>query len=107
MKENTINVVELTEVEATTNENESPILNNKNLELIESLPIELTVDLGCFSTSVKELYELKEGAVIALETKVNDPVKVYFDKQVVAEGVIVAADGYYGIEITNIAGKTS
>jgi len=107
MKENTVNVVELTEVEELDNPQETPFLQGKNLNVIHDLPVQLDVKLGSFNTSVENLYQLKEGSVMQLTTKVDESVKVYLGENTVAEGVIVAVDGHYAIEITNLAQLTN
>lgn len=107
MKENTVSVVELTEVEEINNTQEIPFLQGKNLDLIQDLPVQLEVKLGSFNTSVDNLYQLKEGSLVQLTTKVDEPVKIYLGENIVAEGIIVAVDEHYAIEITNLAQLTN
>lgn len=103
MNENNVNIVELTEVSSKENEEEQLLLNPSNLSLIGDMQIQLRVEIGDFSLSVNELYALKKGGVLKLGHEVNAPLKVCFGENVVAEGILVAADDNYAIEITKVA----
>lgn len=103
MKENNVNVVELTEIGSSDIDGAETFLNSNNIDLISDMPIELNVEIGGFNITVKDLYQLKPGMVMTLGSKVDEPVKVLFGESVVAEGVIVASDDHYALEITKVA----
>lgn len=104
MSEQNVNVVEFTDVE--NNDSIGNSILGANLSVIESLEVELLVDVGSASLSVKELYELKKGQVVKLDSHVDQPLKLILGDNVVAEGVLVAIDEQYGIELTEIANLT-
>ncbi len=102
MTDNNITEIELSE--ATDNiQSDTPVMQPKDISLIETLPVNLEVSIGNVEMTVKQLYQLKAGEVVKLDTEVNQPVKILFQKQLVAEGLLVAVDDHYGVEITNIA----
>lgn len=103
MNQNNVNVVELTEVEAVEPNTNPSFFNHSTIDLISDMPIELNVEIGGFSLSVKELYQLKPGMVMPLGMKLNAPLNICLGENVVAEGVLVAADEHYAVEITKVA----
>jgi len=101
MSEQSVSVVEFTEVEQGSPEGETLI--GANLSVIESLEVELMVEVGSTAMSVKNLYSLKKGDIVSLNTNIDEPLKLILGDKVVAEGLLVAVDDQYGIEITNTA----
>ncbi|MFT4925214.1 MAG: flagellar motor switch protein FliN/FliY [Phenylobacterium sp.] len=106
-----INEVELSEIErevADQPENDpKPLIDSNNIALISNLPVNLNVELGQLVMSVEQLYDLKVGEVVKLDTQVNQPIKLCFNQQLVAEGLLVAVDDHYGFEITALAEITA
>ena len=52
--------------------------------------------------SLKEIFELSEGAIIELERMVGEPLDLVVNGQVVAQGEVVAIDNNYGLRVTGI-----
>ena len=103
MTQTNVTEIELSEVDEQVNANAASVVQPKDISLIQDLPVKLSVAVGDLELSVKELYGLKAGQVVKIDTEVSQPVKLMFDKQLVAEGLLVAVDDHYGVEITSIA----
>lgn len=86
--------------------NESPSINKNAIEkdytLIKDVEISLTALIGDAKISVDELFSLKKGSVVALDTQLNETVSLFIKEKLVAKGNIVAVDDSYGVEITEI-----
>lgn len=103
MSQEVLEKIELAEVETETLENAKPFFNEQDLSMINHMEVELSVDLGQMKMSVEQLYQLKPGQVVKLNSLVNEPLKICFGESIVAEGILVAADDHYAIEITKTA----
>lgn len=103
MTQTEITEIELSEVQEQTNPDSVAVMQPKDISLIQDLPVKLNVCVGDVQMSVKALYGLKAGQVVKIDTEVNQPVKLMFEKQLVAEGLLVAVDDHYGVEITRLA----
>lgn len=103
MSETSITEIELSEVEDNSKADATDVMQPKDISLIQALPVQLSVCVGEIKLSVKDLYGLKAGQVVKIDTQVNQPVKLMFDEQVVAQGLLVAVDDNYGVEITELA----
>ena len=65
----------------------------------------VSVELGRAKISLKEVFELTEGAIIELDRLVGEPLDLVVNGQVVAQGEVVAIDNSYGLRVTNIIAK--
>ena len=74
-----------------------------DLALIENLSVQLDTQIGAASMSVKELYALRQGDIVSLNTAINDDINLLLNGNVVARGKLVAADGHFAIEVTTLS----
>lgn len=79
-------------------------LTQRDYRLVKSMPVEVTLMLGSTELSVEKLFGLKAGEILSLDTEVNEPVTLMVEGNAVAAGNLVAVDGQFGIEITDIQG---
>lgn len=77
-------------------------LLGENLELIRNLKVRLAVSVGHCELTVKELFDLRENAVLRLDKDTREPVDISLDGKVVARGMLVAVDDSFGVRITEI-----
>lgn len=71
-------------------------------DMFGNIPIEVTVELGRTSVSLKDIYELNEGSIIELERLAGEPLDLVVNGQIVAHGEVVAVDDNYGLRIIKI-----
>lgn len=69
------------------------------------IPIEVTVELGRCKLTLREILDLKEGAIIELDRLAGEPLDLKVGGQLVAQGEVVAIDDCYGLRITNVVLK--
>ncbi len=67
-----------------------------------AIKTQLQVSLGEVQLTVGELASLKENQVLALGTRFDEEVDLSLDGQVVARGLLVALDGHFAIQITQL-----
>jgi flagellar motor switch protein FliN/FliY len=61
--------------------------------VFSSVPIEITISVGKARPLIKDLLELGENAVLALDTRVDDPVELYVGDRLIARGELEEMDG--------------
>ena len=74
-----------------------------NLELLYSVPVELSVQLGSCMMPMKNVLELTPGTVVQLNKKADQPADLYVNDKLIAQGEIVVVDNTFGIKITKLA----
>ena len=97
----TVEPAELSNPTAHANSSDTPALSNA-IDLVKDVPVMLEVRLGQGSITVNELMELREGSVVQLERRVDEPVDVLFNDKVIARGQLVASGNRFGVRITEI-----
>lgn len=73
--------------------------------LLGSVPVEVTVELGTTELSLKEILDLSEGSIVELNRLAGEPLDLKVGGQLVAQGEVVAVDDSYGLRITNVVMK--
>ena len=76
---------------------------DNNLELLYSVPVELSVQLGSCMMPMKNVLELNPGTVVQLDKKADQPADLYVNDKLIAQGEIVVLDNTFGIKITKLA----
>lgn len=94
-------IIELSEFQAQAPTG-SPVLGG-NMSLLQGVKVNLTVVVGEARTTLGELMELKEAAVLKIDRPVDCPVDVLVEGNVVARGQLVVVDDNFGVRITEIA----
>lgn len=76
-----------------------------NFELIQDVPLELSVEVGKARKLVKEIMEFSVGTIIELDKQAGDPVDIVVSGQLIARGEVVVIDESFGVRVTEIVGK--
>ena len=80
----------------------NPITQQENIDLIMDVPLEVTVELGRTSKSIKEILEFTPGTIIELERIAGEPIDVLVNGKFVAKGEVVVIEESFGIRVTEI-----
>ncbi|MDO1581001.1 flagellar motor switch protein FliN [Rhizobium oryzicola] len=78
---------------------------NANLDLIMDIPITVEIVLGTSRMQVSGLMELEEGAIIALDKKIGEPVEITVNGRRIAKGEITVLendDTRFGVKLTEV-----
>ena len=57
------------------------------------VPIEVTISVGVARPTVKELLQLKQDDVLALDKRIEDPVDLYVGDRLIAQGELQEVEG--------------
>ncbi len=77
----------------------------QNLDLIMSVPLEVSVEIGRTKRLVKDILGFTKGSLVVLDTLAGDQVNLFVNGQCVARGDVVVVEDNFGIRITEILQK--
>lgn len=80
----------------------SPAVQQENIDLIMDVPLEVTVELGRTTKSIKEILDFTPGTIIELNKLAGEPVDVLVNGKFVAKGEVVVIEENFGIRVTEI-----
>jgi len=81
---------------------QSPLLQQENIDLLLDVPLEVTVELGKTSKSIKEILDFAPGTVVELNRLAGEPIDVLVNGKYVAKGEVVTIGETFGIRITDV-----
>ena len=74
----------------------------KNLELVMDIPVQMTVELGRTRMPIRNLLQLAQGSVVELNELAGEPLDVFVNGCLVAQGEVVVVNEKFGIRLTDI-----
>ena len=77
-------------------------LTSTDLNLMGSVQVKLTLNVGSKSMAIAEVLELERGSVVILNRREHDPLDVLINGVVFARGEVVRTGDYYGLRILEI-----
>jgi flagellar motor switch protein FliN len=86
-------------------EDTSEPTQKRNLDLILDVPLEFSVVLGKTKKTIKDVLALGAGSVVELSKLADEPLEVYVNGKLIAQGEVVIINENFGIRITQILSK--
>ena len=80
----------------------SPAQMQENIDLIMDVPLEITVELGKTTRSIKDILEFAPGSIIELNKIAGEPIDVLVNGKYVAKGEVVVIEESFAIRVTEI-----
>ncbi len=81
---------------------DSPAAAKADIDLILDVPVQLTVELGRTRLTIKDLLQLGQGSVVELDGLAGEPMDIFVNGYLIAQGEVVVVDDHYGIRLTDI-----
>ena len=78
---------------------------SQNLELIMSVPLEVSVEIGRTRRKVEDILTFTKGSLVVLDKLAGDHVDVFVNGLCVARGDVVVIDDNFGVRITEVLEK--
>jgi flagellar motor switch protein FliN/FliY len=75
---------------------------SENLDLLRSVPLEVTVEIGKAVRKVREILEFTQGTVLELDKQAGAQVDIIVNGQPIAKGDVVVIGDNFGVRITEI-----
>ena len=73
-----------------------------DIDMIMDIPVQLSVELGRSRLTLKNILQLGQGSVVELDGLAGEPMDVFVNGYLIAQGEVVVVDEKYGIRITDI-----
>ena len=73
-----------------------------NPDVLQSIPVTISVEVGKTSLKIRDLLRLTQGSVVELERLAGEPLDLLVNNTVVAQGEIVLVNDRYGIRLTRV-----
>jgi len=99
-QENETVVEQTSQANAITQDSE-----NEKMELILDIPVSVTVEIGRTKMSIRNLLQLNQGGIVALDRLAGDPLDVLVNGTLVAHGEVVVVNDKFGVRLTDIVSK--
>lgn len=74
----------------------------ENLEMILSVPLEVSVEIGRVQRKVEDILAFSKGSLVVLDKLAGDQVDLYVNGLCVARGDVVVIDDNFGVRITEV-----
>ncbi len=72
------------------------------LDRILDIPVTITVELGRTKIRIQNLLQLNHGSVVELEGQAGEPLNIFVNNTLIAQGEVVVINDKYGIRLTDI-----
>ena len=81
---------------------QSPLLKTENIDLLLDVPLEVTVELGRTSKSIREILDFAPGTILELNRLAGEPIDVLVNGKYVAKGEVVVIEEAFAIRVTEV-----
>ena len=72
------------------------------LDMILDIPVQIAVELGRTKITIKSLLQLAHGSVVELDAMAGEPMSVFVNGTLIAQGEVVVVNDKFGIRLTDI-----
>ena len=73
-----------------------------DLSLVLDVPVELAVEVGRTTMTIRETLAIAPGSIISLDRMAGEPVDLLVNGRRIARGEVVAVDEEFGLRITEV-----
>ena len=73
-----------------------------DLSLVLEVPVELAVEIGRTTMTIREAVSLTPGAVVVLDRMAGEPVDLLVNGKRIARGEVVVVDEEFGLRVTEV-----
>src|SRR5690606_191759 len=80
---------------------DSAIESNSDIDMIMDIPVQLSVELGRTRLTIKNILQLGQGSVVELDGLAGEPMDIFVNGYLIAQGEVVVVDEKYGIRVTD------
>ncbi|MCH5273141.1 MAG: flagellar motor switch phosphatase FliY [Lachnospiraceae bacterium] len=81
---------------------QSPLLQTENIDLLLDVPLEVTVELGRTSKSIKEILDFAPGTIVELNRLAGEPIDILVNGKYVAKGEVVVIEEAFAIRVSEV-----
>lgn len=76
--------------------------STSSIDLLLDVVLNVNVELGRSSMSIKDILALGPGSVVELDKLAGEPVDVFINSTLIARGEVVVVDEKFGVRVTEV-----
>ncbi|MDQ0206334.1 flagellar motor switch phosphatase FliY [Alkalicoccobacillus murimartini] len=76
-----------------------------NLDMLLDIPLNVKVELGRTTKSIRDILEFTQGSIIELDKLAGEPVDILVNEKLIAKGEVVVIDENFGVRVTDIVSQ--
>jgi len=76
-----------------------------DLSLVLDVPVELSVEVGRTTMTIRETLAIAPGSIISLDRMAGEPVDLLVNGRRIARGEVVAVDEEFGLRVTEVVSE--
>jgi flagellar motor switch protein FliN/FliY len=80
----------------------APVHADVNLDLILDVQVTLSLEVGRARIPIRNLLQLNQGSVVELERMASEPLDVFVNGTLVAQGEVVVVNERFGVRLTDV-----
>ena len=84
------------------NSNDTVEKDTINPDVLENIPVTLSIEVGRAVIKIRDLMRLTQGSVVELDRIAGEPLDLLVNNTVVAQGEVVLVNDRYGIRLTRV-----
>ena len=73
-----------------------------DLDVILDIPVQISMEVGSASITIRNLLQLNQGSVIELDRLAGEPLDVMVNGTLIAHGEVVVVNDKFGIRMTDV-----
>lgn len=93
---------DVTQNDMNANVQEGEEHNDRPIEALYGVPVQVSAVLGRVLMPVHQLLKLSQGSVIELDRKIGEPLDIYVNNRLVARGEVVQQGDSFAITMTEM-----
>jgi|TARA_B110000503_G_C6958184_1_gene333869 flagellar motor switch protein FliN/FliY len=80
----------------------SDLKNKINADILQNIPVTISVEVGRTSLKIRDLMRLTQGSVVELDRIAGEPLDLLVNNTLVAQGEVVLVNERYGVRLTSV-----
>lgn len=72
------------------------------MEFLLDIPLDITVELGRARMPIGDLLKLSQGSVVELNKLINQPLDIFVNQKLMAQGEVVVVNEKFGVRLSHI-----
>ena len=81
---------------------ETGLVSDLNLDVILDVSVSLSLEVGRTRIPIRNLLQLNQGSVVELERGAGEPLDVFVNGTLIAQGEVVVVNDRFGVRLTDV-----
>ena len=90
------------DIEETTAPLETGEDGKINADVLQNIPVTISVEVGRTKLKIRDLMRLTQGSVVELDRLAGEPLDLLVNNTLVAQGEVVLVNERYGVRLTSV-----